>query len=129
MSALPNLLNGWEVDEAEDDAFPDLAFDAYERMREFDGIGRGIATRLLSLARPERFVSVNDGSRNGLAQYSGLNPGTLGTTGNYRTLLKFIYKQCWFRAPEPDNRLEPSIWGMRAALLDCFVYRPRDRIQ
>ena len=116
-----------EVAEADDDAFPDLAFDAYERMREFDGIGPGIATRLLSLARPDRFVSVNDGSRDGLAQYSGLAPRTLGTEANYRKLLKFIYKQRWFRAPEPDNRLEASIWGMRAALLDCFVYRPRDR--
>ena len=118
-----------EVTEADDDAFPDLAFDAYERMREFNGIGRGIATRLLSLARPDRFVSVNKGSQNRLAQYSGLNPRTLGTTGNYRRLLKFIYKQRWFRAPEPDNRLEASIWGMRAALLDCFVYWPPDRTQ
>ncbi len=116
-----------EVADANDGAFPGLAFDAYERMRKFGGIGEGIATRLLSLARPDRFVSVNDGSRDDLAQYSGLNPGTLGTTGNYRTLLKFIYKQRWFRAPEPDNRLEKSIWGMRAALLDCFVYRPRAR--
>ncbi|MCY4502722.1 MAG: phospholipase D family protein [Alphaproteobacteria bacterium] len=116
-----------EVAEANDDAFPGLAFDAYEQMTEFGGIGEGIAARLLSLARPDRFVSVNDGSRDDLAQYSGLNPGTLGTTGNYRKLLKFIYKQRWFRAPEPDNRLEALIWEMRAALLDCFVYRPRAR--
>ena len=118
-----------EVAEADDDAFPDLAFDAYERMTEFDGIGRGIATRLLSLARPDRFVSVNKGSQNQLAQYSGLKPATLRTRGNYRKLLKFIYKQRWFRAPKPDNRLEASIWRMRAALLDCFVYRPPDRTQ
>ena len=117
-----------EVAEADDDAFPDLSFDAYERMREFGGIGPGIATRLLSLARPDRFVSVNDGSRDRLARYSGLAPGTLGAEANYRTLLEFIYKQRWFRAPEPDNRLEASIWGMRAALLDCFVYRRQDAV-
>ena len=115
-----------EVTEADDDAYPGLAFDAYERMTELDGVGPGIATRLLSLARPDRFVSVNKGSQNRLAQYSGLNPRTLGTTDNYRRLLKFIYKQRWFRAPEPDNWLEASIWGMRAALLDCFVYWPPD---
>ena len=113
-----------EVAEADDGAFPGLAFDAYERMREFGGIGEGIATRLLSLARPDRFVSVNDGSRDGLARYSGLTPGTLGTKANYRKLLEFIYDKHWFRTPEPDNRLEASIWGMRAALLDSFVYRP-----
>ena len=113
-----------EVAEADDGAFPGLAFDAYERMREFGGIGEGIATRLLSLARPDRFVSVNDGSRDGLARYSRLTPGTLGTKANYRKLLEFIYDKHWFQTPEPDNRLEASIWGMRAALLDSFVYRP-----
>ncbi len=115
--------------EADDDAYPGLAFEAYERMTELDGVGPGIATRLLSLARPDRFVSVNKGSQDRLAQYSGLNPRTLGTTDNYRKLLKFIYKQRWFRASEPDNPLEASIWGMRAALLDCFVYWPSDSTQ
>ena len=118
-----------EVAEADDDAFPDLAFDAYERMREFDGIGPGIATRLLSLARPDHFVSVNNGSQEGLAQYSGLAPQTLGKANNYQTLLYIIHDERWFRAPKPDNRLEASIWGMRAALLDCCVYRPPDRTQ
>lgn len=98
-----------KVAEADDDAFPDLAFVAYERMRKLDGVGPGIATRLLSLARPDRFVSVNNGSRSGLAQYSGLSPGTLGTIGNYQALLEFIYSQPWFQAPEPDNRLGASI--------------------
>ena len=113
-----------EVAEADDSAFPDFAFDAYRRMRVFKGVGEGIATRLLSLARPDRFVSVNDGSRDGLALYAELTPGTLGTEANYRKLLEFIYDKQWFQMSEPDSRLERSIWGMRAALLDCFVYRP-----
>ena len=117
-----------EVAGADDDAFPDLAFEAYEWMREFDGIGEGIATRLLSLARPDRFVSVNDGSRDRLARYSGLAPRTLGRMDNYRKLLEIIYDKYWFRAAEPDNRLQASIWRMRAALLDCFVYRRQDAV-
>ena len=118
-----------EATEADDSAFPDLAFDTYERMTELKGVGPGIATRLLSLARPDRFVSVNNGSRNGLALYSGLAPGTLGREDNYRQLLVIVYGEDWFRAPKPANRLHASIWGMRAALLDCFVYRPPDRTQ
>ena len=113
-----------EVGEADDGADPDLAFDAYRRMMKFKGVGKGIATRLLSLARPDRFVSINDKSRDNLARYCGLSPGTLETEANYRTLLEFIYDKQWFQTPEPDYRLEKSIWGMRAALLDCFVYRP-----
>lgn len=113
-----------EVAKADEDEFPDLAFDAYGEMRELDDVGEGIATRLLSLARPDRFVSVNDGSRVGLAQYSGLARTTLGTPANYRRLLEFIYNQRWFQASEPGDPFEASIWEMRVALLDCFVYQP-----
>ena len=112
-----------KVAEAEDGEFPNLAFNAYRQVREFPGIGVGIATRLLSLARPDRFVSVNGGSQEGLARYSGLTAGTLGRETNYQKLLEYIYRQPWFRSPKPDDRLEASIWGMRVALLDCFVYR------
>ena len=113
-----------EVSEADDSAFPDLAFDAYGRMIEFKGVGKAIATRLLSLARPDRFVSVNDSSQEDLARYAGLDPSHFWPKANYQKLLEFIYEKQWFQISEPDGRLERSIWGMRAALLDCFVYQP-----
>ena len=108
--------------EADDAAFPDLAFEAYTELRDIPRVGEGIATRLLSLARPDRFVSVNDGSRGGLAEYSGLATSTLGSVRSYRRLLEWIYGQEWFAEPEPHGQRERSIWRMRAALLDCFVY-------
>ncbi len=63
---------------AADDAFPQLAFEAYEDLWNIQGVGAGIATRLLTLARPDRFVSLNKASRVGLADFSGLAPSTLG---------------------------------------------------
>lgn len=111
---------------AADDAFPQLAFDSYEALRNVDGVGPGIATRLLTLARPDRFVSLNRASRVGLADFSGLAFSTLGTPQNYSRLLKAVYKQDWYRAPAPRNEDERTIFRMRTALLDCFVYDAQD---
>ena len=111
------------VKKAEETAFPSLAFEAYKDLRDIPGVGEGIATRLLSLARPDRFVSVNDGSREGLAEISDLPFSTLGSAKNYERLLKWLYSQRWYCESEPQGERERAIWRMRAALLDCFVYR------
>ena len=111
------------VKKAEETAFPSLAFVAYKDLRDIPGVGEGIATRLLSLARPDRFVSVNNGSREGLAEISDLPFSTLGSVKNYERLLKWLYNQKWYRESEPQGERERAVWQMRAALLDCFVYR------
>ena len=107
---------------AVDNAFPQLAFDSYRALRDIDGVGPGIATRLLTLARPDRFVSVNGASTDGLATFFGFAPSTLGNPSNYAHLLTAIYDQDWFRNPAPRNARERVISRMRAALLDSFVY-------
>ena len=110
------------VVEADDGAFPQLALESYEALRAIDGVGKGIATRLLTLARPDRFVSLNNASREGLAAISGLAPSTLGEPTNYSRLLTSIYNRDWYIRPNPSNALEETISRMRAALLDCFFY-------
>ena len=107
---------------AADHAFPQLAFDSYRALRDIDGVGPGIATRLLTLARPDRFVSVNGASTNGLAASFGLARFTLGNPSNYARLLTAIYDQDWYRNPAPRNARERAISRIRAALLDSFVY-------
>ena len=107
---------------ATDNAFPQLAFESYGALRDIDGVGEGVATRLLTIARPDRFVSVNNASRAGLAAYFGLAPSTLGRARNYRRLLEAVYDQDWYRDPVPSNGHERTISWMRTALLDCFVY-------
>lgn len=107
---------------AEANAFPQLAFESYERLWNLSGVGEGIATRLLTLARPDQFVSLNNASRHGLGNYFGLTPSTLGEPESYGSLLMAIYRQEWYRNPSPTNAYEESISRMRTALLDCFVY-------
>ena len=105
----------------------DEAIRAYKSLTDKkDGkalVGPATATRLLALAKPDRFVSLNGGSRKWLARCFGPNtPTALKTPKNYRSLLEKIYDQTWFREPDPRDELEHEICSMRAALLDCFVY-------
>ena len=109
--------------EAQDNEFPDVAIGEYENITTIHGIKQGIATRLMALARPDRIVSLNRASANKLAQYFDLAPTTLGNSQNYRRLLERLYSKTWFNAPEPDDPYDRSIWSMRAALIDCFVYQ------
>ena len=116
------------VAEAGDDAFPDLAFEAYRDLRKIKNVGPAIATRLLALARPDRFVSVNDGSSAGLADHFGPLPRTprfLGEPRNYERLLAAVYEQDWYKASAPEDPRELRIYRHRAALLDPFVYRSK----
>jgi len=117
-----------DVVAAHDDTFPELAFKSYETLKNIGGIGQGIATRLLTLARPDRFVSLNGASEIYLAEHFGLPRTTLGKPENYRLLLEKIYSQDWYNAPRPGNPREQIIYEMRAALLDSFVYIHQDEV-
>ena len=122
LAAIQDVVIGVAI--AADSAFPQLAFDSYRALREIDGVGPGITTRLLTLARPDRFVSVNGASTKGLAASFGLASSTLGNPSNYTHLLTAIYNQDWYKTPAPRIAHQHTIWRIRAALLDPFVYDP-----
>ena len=102
--------------------FIDVAIKAYKELYEIKDVGVGIASRLLTLARPDRFVSVNGASSIYLGKLFELPHSTLGTVKNYRELLTKIYEEEWMKAEPPENSHERDIWSMRLALIDCFVY-------
>ena len=83
-------------------------------------IGPGVATRFLTLARPDLYVSLNGPSREGLAKCSGLAPTTMDR--RYGDLLAWVHSSNWYRAERPKDALEGEIWDYRAALVDAFVY-------
>ena len=105
-------------------AFPNAAVRAYTRLIGLDGVGPGIATRLLTLAKPDRFVSLNRASTAGLATSFAVAPSTLSRPSNYGRLLERVYGKAWYRDPRPVDAREETIRWMRAALLDCFMYKP-----
>lgn len=105
-------------------AFATVAQDAVEGLRELDGFGPGVATRLLTLARPDRLVSVNSASEDGLGAFADMQPRANRLAANYAQLLGALYDTNWFQVAEPDNAFEREIWRCRAALVDAFVYIP-----
>ena len=112
------------VSEAHDCEFPDIAVDAMRALTDIDNVGYGTATLLLTLARPDRLLSLNTRSEKGYGALSRLSHSTLGKPENYRELLRWLYGQRWYRdGPPTDEGLVP-IWSFRAALVDPFVYEP-----
>ena len=109
---------------ASDEDFPDVAVKALEQICAEKRFSYGVATRLLTLARPDKLVSVNKASRVGLATIFDLRPATLGNPRNYRKLLERIYSTPWYCGPPGRGGQERQIWSMRAALIDSFVYDP-----
>lgn len=108
---------------APDASFPETAVRAYSELTDLTNVGPGVASRLLAIARPDRFVSVNGGSKAFLADAFGLARSTLGHPRNYGRLLERVYSKAWYREPQITNAREQTIQWMRAALLDCFVYQ------
>ena len=117
------------VIQAGDDEIVNVAVEVIEDLCRTDGkgvagFGPGVVTRLLALARPDRLVSVNDGSRHGLSEVFGLARTTLGEPRNYRRLLEAVYELPWYGDRPGRFRRERRLWSMRAALIDSFVYDP-----
>ncbi|HUY90827.1 MAG TPA: phospholipase D-like domain-containing protein [Pirellulales bacterium] len=107
-------------------AFPplDVVGEAYHALRQIKNVGPGIATRYLTLCRPDAFVSVNSAAK-GLSQVLGIPFGRLSSWEGYEEGLKRLWKAPWMRAPKPTRSLEGTLWDNRSALLDAFVYRPK----
>ena len=113
------------VTQAHDDEFPNIAVDAMRALMDIDDVGYGTATLLLTLARPDRLLSLNTRSQKGYGALSRMSPSTLGKPENYGKLLdEWLYRQRWYKdGPPTDEGLVP-IWRFRAALVDPFVYEP-----
>lgn len=114
---------------ARDAVFPEAATSAYSSLTALDGIGPGIATRLLTLARPDRCASWNSASSGGLAAFAASVPPESTDRNFYGRLLRGIYKQPWFseRPSRCASSKEKEAWSMRVALLDAFIYTPSTR--
>ena len=113
-----------KVVSADDTEFPDVAVAAMQELTSIDKVAHGTATLLLTLARPDRLLSLNSASQKAYGKLSGMSPSTLGKPQNYRKLLQWLYAQPWYaHSPRTDGDLE-KIWRFRAALVDAFVYEP-----
>ena len=102
--------------------FPDVAVEAFRELKRIDNVAHGTASLLLTLARPDRLLSLNGPSEKAYGKLSGLPYSTLSEPQNYRKLLVWLYNQPWYTASKPMDEALAQIWQFRAALLDAFVY-------
>ena len=111
-----------KVESADDTEFPDIAEEAFRKLKRIDNVAHGTASLLLTLARPDRLLSLNGPSEKAYGKLSGLPYSTLSEPQNYRKLLVWLYRQPWYTDSKPTDEALAQIWQFRAALLDAFVY-------
>ncbi len=116
--------------DANDRDFARAACDFGAAVEAIPRFGGAIATRFLALARPDRAVSVNRGSKAGLAELTGLPENTLsnapqGRGRSYLDLLRWFEDQAWYSNPAPRNAYQALLASARVALIDAFVYEPQ----
>ncbi len=96
-----------------------------------DGFAGALATRFLALARPDRAISVNNGSRKRLSELTGLPVSSLskaphGRGRSYMDLLHWFEDRDWYSSPDPRDAGERLLASRRAATFDAFVYEPQE---
>jgi len=102
----------------------DVVARAYEDLRALDGVGHAIATRFLTLRRPDVFLSVNSASLAGLSQILNVPESRLMTWAGYSEGLRRLWNAPWWKTPKPSDPFEQKLAHNRAALVDFLVYRP-----
>jgi HKD family nuclease len=93
------------------------------RMTREAGIGPAGVTRLLVLARPDMFFSVNGKSVDALAKLLHTRPADLKRWDGYVEALKTVWNSPWYRSPRPIDPGEVRAWEARVGLLDAYAYK------
>lgn len=117
------------VIDASFESFPDAASQCIAEISSIEGIAAAVATRFVTLARPDLGISVNNASQAGLSKLTGLAPASLGKptslgeqTG-YGAMLRALQKYEWYADPSPADVYEKTLADMRGALLDALIYK------
>ncbi len=103
----------------------DISQDHYQKftdrfLKAFKRAGMALASRLLSMKRPDTFICVNNQNREGLAQAFRVNPSR--DAEGYWDLIERVRISTWWKAPRPAAGDEREVWRARAAFLDALFY-------
>ena len=86
-------------------------------------LGRGLATRLATMRRPDVFISLNDASAKGLSKLLDVPVSSLDDGQHYwERVIQVVQRTPWDVAEEPREIRQVRAWRVRAALLDSLVY-------
>lgn len=104
----------------------DAARDIFTALRKVDGFGPGFITRMLTVAKPDHFYSLNAASEDGLASLFGIPKARLRTWEGYEEGLKVVYATQWYKSAPPTDKKMKRLWDARVALLDAYAYTPTE---
>jgi HKD family nuclease len=97
-----------------------LIQDVVKNLMSIHGIAIGVVSRILSVKRPDVFVSVNNGSKPSLSRLLG--NFSLNSSDHYLKLLELVWKTDWYQSDRPIITEQQLVWDNRAALLDSALY-------
>lgn len=98
-------------------------FSLFKKIDSLDKNPIGIATRLLSMKRPDLFFCLNAGNKE-LGKELGIkNLHKIDENRYWNEFLQRIYDTSWFNSPKPKDSKEKSAWKYRVALIDCIYYK------
>lgn len=86
--------------------------------------GVGIASRLLSLKRPDYFVCFDSKNKKTLCQDLEIKQTGMDYVRYWEEIIERITDSAWWNEPRPRNALAGTVWDGRAAMLDAIFYRP-----
>jgi hypothetical protein len=89
-------------------------------------VSNGIATasRLLTLKRPDQFVTLNARNNQGLCDDVGIKKTGM-TYERYWVVIERIMDTPWWNEPRPKDKTQARVWDGRVAMLDTIFYRPK----
>jgi HKD family nuclease len=99
---------------------------ALGKLLSLHSVGPAMATRLLTLIRPDWFIVVNKKSFEGLATRFRCDTTRYIRPADYMNLVSRIHSQPWWKSSAPEDADELRLWNYRAALIDPLVYSGDD---
>jgi transcriptional regulator with XRE-family HTH domain len=103
------------------DVTPANARDCLKAATHIEGVGMAGATRLLTMKRPDRFLSANGASLQKISKVYRIRADDIDS---YLRIIEETWNFPWASAPEPVHPTERRLWRTRVALLDAIFYEP-----
>lgn len=100
-------------------------FDAFVRSfrKSFpEGERVAVATRLMSMKRPDMFVCLDARNRSGLCKALGIPQSDMSFDRYWNEIIERVRDAVWWNAPRPSVDIEREMWLGRAAFLDSLYY-------
>jgi HKD family nuclease len=100
--------------------------EVYDALNAIQGFGVATNSRLMTLRRPDSIMIVNGANARLMALAFGIPESRIKTRRGYLEAHDILWNTAWWRSEEPSDFADAELWSFRAALVDAFVYEPRD---